>query len=125
MANKKEAWGREEGRTSVVLDYRATLKQDLKQREQRYQEMATCTVMLMRKDITCAGCRGAAPGQARGDGLVFSAPTRVRDVSKQRRADKIRLKLLSLVSRHADSHTHPRLTCFLFLSLFFSGMKLN
>lgn len=38
MANKKEAWGREEDRTSVALDYRATLKQNLEQREQRYQK---------------------------------------------------------------------------------------
>lgn len=65
MANKKEAWGREEDRTSVALDYSATFKQYLEQREQRYQEMATCTVMLMRNDVTCAGCRGAALGQAR------------------------------------------------------------
>lgn len=65
MANKKEAWGREEDRTSVALDYRATLKQDLEQREQRYQKTTTCTVMLMRNDITCAGCLGAALTQAR------------------------------------------------------------
>lgn len=87
MANKREAWGREEDRTSVALDYRATLKQDLEQREQRYQKMATCTVMLMRNDTTCAGCRGAALKQARRDGRVFFlVPSRVRDVSKQRRA---------------------------------------
>lgn len=86
MANKKEAWGREEDRTSVALDDRATLKQDLKRREQIYQKMATCTIMLMRNDITCAGCRGAALGQARCDVLVLLVPSRVRNVSKQESA---------------------------------------
>lgn len=73
----------------MALDYKATLKQDLKWRETDiYPNMATCTVMLMRNDITCAGCRGAALGQARSDVLVFFflVPSRVRVVSKQRRA---------------------------------------